>query len=448
MPDDLSRKVDAPHGEPSKSPAAPAPVKEKKKKKPLAVVESDQSSAVEEEKNKVVSIVRRLEEEHDKRQTGRSGSTWFLISALLCIALPTFIAGVFYYFVVADRYAAEARFAVRGNEQPVVDALGMLAGLPSSQNVSDSYMVADYITSREMVRRLEQQLPLRQIFADDKADFLNRLNPNVSLESFVKYWNKRVDVVFDATKGTIAVEVQAFSPESASRIATAILDNVRELVNDISASARRDAVQFASRELARAELRLRKAKRAVLDFRLANNELDPTLTAESVLKIAANLEAERAQLATQLASVSGYLSDDAPSIQMLKSRIAALQSEIGRIQGQISDGSSLDAETQDTAQGHDAQSGAMASTIGEYQELEASQEFAAKAYATALASLERARAEAERTQAYLAIYMPPTPTDEAAYPRRAFSVLVVFVLSAVIWAIGLLSYLTIRDHVA
>jgi capsular polysaccharide transport system permease protein len=399
------------------------------------------------EKEKVVHIVRRLKEEALESRALRR-RPWLLLSILACVALPTFVAALFYVFVAADRYVSEARFAVRSNEAPAADALGMITGLPSSAIVSDSYIVADYVISRDMVAELERRLPLRTIYADERADFFSRLDPEVTLEELVEYWQSRVDVYYDSTKNTIAVEVQAFSPDAAERIAREIVDIVRLLVNDLSAQARRDAVQFAAAEVMRAELRVRGARSDLLVFRVKNNELDPTESASATLTIAAELEGERSRLASQLASLSGYLAEDAPSIQMLKSRIAALDGEIGRIQGQISQ-----AETKPGGPGPDAAGegeiapeGAIASIVGEYQELVLNQEFAETAYTAALGSLERARAEATRNQSYLAIYAHPDKAQQPTYPVRWLGILIVLVVSATLWAIGVFGFLTVKDH--
>ena len=95
------------------------------------------------------------------------------MSVLAAIALPTFVAALFYIFIASDRYVSEARFAIRNNESQAIDALGMITGMPSSQLTSDSYIVADYVVSRDMVKELEQRLPFRTIYA--KADFISRV---------------------------------------------------------------------------------------------------------------------------------------------------------------------------------------------------------------------------------------------------------------------------------
>jgi capsular polysaccharide transport system permease protein len=424
---------------PSKPKLVPVPDDPGKAVKPAA----EALPAARDEKSKVVHIVQRLQE--GVGHTALKQRPWVLISVLACIALPTFIASVYFFAIAADRYISEAHFAVRSNDDQSISPLGFITGLPSSQIMSDSFIVADYVGSLEMVAALEERLPLREMYRDDSADFFSRLGSDVSQEELIKYWGNRIDVHFDSAKQTISLEVQAFRPEHAQRIASEIMDIVGNLVNELSANARRDAVQFSAEQLARTELRVRAARQAILEFRVAHNELDPSMTAETTQKITTELEGERSRLASELASLSNYLSDTAPSMQMLKSRIAALDGEIDRIKRQVSEASE---PTGDTADGAGAPSGALASVVGQYQELLLEQEFSEKAYTAALASLDRARAEAARAQSYLAIFGNPMVAEDNTYPRRWTNVFVVLMVSAMLWAIGALGFLTVRDHMA
>jgi capsular polysaccharide transport system permease protein len=443
MADEASRKGEVAPAAVKSTALRPAPAKPRLA---VAAVKPNPRPAQEEEAKKVIHIVQRLQEEAS-RTTRLKRAPWIPLSLAVCILLPTAITALFYLFIASDRFVSEARFAVRSNETQAIDALGMFTGLPSGQIVSDSYIVADYIASRDMVEKLLQRLPLRAMYAD--GDYFSRIGEDYTLEDLVQYWQKHIDVYYDSTKNTISAEVQAFKPADADRIAREVVDLARVLVNDLSAQARRDAVQFASTEVARAELRVRGARDDVLAFRIAHNELDPTQTAEATLGIAAQLEAERSKLASDLASLSGYLSDDAPSVQMLKSRITALAGEVERIQGQISTGVSKKGSGAAESGGGTgtAPPDALASVVGQYQELTINQEFAEKAYTAALATLEHARSEANRTQTYLAIYGQPSIAEEPAYPLRWLNICVVFALSSILWALGLLGVMVVRDHV-
>jgi capsular polysaccharide transport system permease protein len=405
-----------------------------------AVAKPLPSVAPADEKNKVVHIVERLREDATKRLS-RKRSFWLPVSLAVSVALPTLLACIYYGLIAADRYVSEARFAIRTSEQQAADVLGLVTGMPAATVVSDSYIVTDFVGSREMVDELERRLPLRDIYSGPLADFLTRLDPEVTIEELVDYWNERVDVFFDPAKNTVTLRVEAFVPEDADRIAREIVDVVDSLVNDLSAQARRDAVQFAASEVSRAELRIRAARDNMIEFRSENRQFDPAATAEASLQIVGSLEAQRSELSSQLAALTGYLSDDAPSVQMLRARIAALEEEIERIQSQMAQGGST--SSAETTAGDDALPGVLA----EYQELLLEQQFAETAYTAALGSLERARAEADRQQAYLAIYVHPSVAEDATYPRRLLNILVVLLLSAVAWAVGALAFLSIRDHI-
>jgi capsular polysaccharide transport system permease protein len=393
------------------------------------------------EQDNIVQFVRRLQEEVQEQPQRKIG--WPAISAIACILVPTFLAAVYYLLIATDQYVSEARFSVRSNEAQVADALGMLTGMPRATVVSDSYIVADYIESREMVAELEQRLPLREIYSGPRADFLMRLDPKTTEEGMVSYWEDVVSVLFDTTKSTIELQVRAFDPAHAQRITSEIVNVVRTLVNEISAQSRRDAVQFAAAEVARSELRVRGARQDMLAFRTEHNEFDPAQTASATLGRVAQLETERSQLKSQLSSIDGYLSDEAPSVQMLQSKISAVEEEIARVENEISTSSS------DSSSGSaPGASNALAGVLAEYQELVINQQFAENAYTAALASLERARTEADRTQSYLAVYLQPSVPDEATYPRRILNIFIVFVLCCILWAVGSLGYLTVRDHMA
>lgn len=460
MADDATQTAEAPANAPTAKTAKVASVSPKKREQQgrrrrpkLISANADNdavSAAADAEREKIVHIVQRFQEESKTPQT-LGERPYLLISVLVVVALPTLIAAFFYIFIAADRFVSEARFAVRSNEAPAFDALGMLTGMPSSQIVSDSYIVVDYITSRDMMVELERRLPIREIFSRDEADFVYTLDADLSLDSLVEYWKGRVTTFYDSTKNTIVVAVDAFRAEDAEKVVGEVVAIVRNLVNDLSAQARRDAVQFAASEVARAELRVRDARQQILEFRIANKQLDPTQSASATLSIAAQLEAERSKLSSQLASLMSYLSDEAPSVQVLKARIAALDGEIANINSLVAtpaanSGSSSTGIGSEVGEAM-AQSGAMATVVGQYQELLINQEFAEKAYAASLASLERARSEAARTQSYLAIYGQPSSAQEATYPRRYLNILIVFIMSLVAWAIGALGFLAVRDHV-
>ncbi len=313
----------------------------------------------DEQGHKVVRIVRQLSENAGEPVVKKR--SWTLISAFIVIVLPTLLAAIFYLFIAADRYTAEVAFSVRGAS--------------GDADHPDSYLIADFIDSPEIVRQLMQRLPLRTIYSTRKADYFSRLSGDAPFEALSSYWHHHVDAYYDSAKSTISIEVQAFTPDDALNVATETLNIIENLVNNLGLQARQDALSTASADADAAADRSRQTRQDLLDFEQAHGGV--------------------AGATAGTAAVAGVTTAD----------------------------------------------------IAAFQVMQAKQTFADKAYADALSRLEQARADAGRTTAYLAVFAQPQKPEQATYPRRIFNVLVVFLLSAVVWAVGALGALTIRDHI-
>ena len=72
--------------------------------------------------------------------------------------------------------------------------------------------------------------------------------------------------------------------------------------------------------------------------------------------------------------------------------------------------------------------------------------FADKQFASALASLESARSEAERKQLYLERLVTPNLPDKALEPRRIRSVFMVLAVGLLAWGVVSLLVASIKEH--
>ncbi len=370
---------------------------------------------------------------------------WLRNSALLAIALPTVIASVYFGLIASDQYVTESQFAVRGSDGGTSpDILGVITGFSSSSSStsSDSFILQQYIHSREMVDKLQNQLDLRTIFTSPEADFFSRLSGSATTEELVNYWRSMTKVSFDATSGILTVAVRAYTPEESQKLGAAVLESSENLINNLSRRAREDGVRYSKEELSRSELRLKFARQAIRDFRDREQSLDPSKTAESRLGILSKLEGELANAEAELAGVASFLSSDAPSVKVLNNRIGAIKQQIVDERSKIGGSAARAAQGQNVTAAGKVLSG----VISEYEELAVEREFAEKAYVTSLAAVERARMEAERQVRYVTTFVQPKLADEALYPLRLQSVLIVFLIAGVLWAMGVLLFYAVRDH--
>lgn len=359
------------------------------------------------------------------------------LSFALCVALPIGLATLYFGLIASDRYAASAAFSVRGIEAGIgLDGIGALTGLASTgSTTADSYVVLDYLESRALVEALEARTAFRQSASNPTRDRLTRLSPDAPVEDLVAYWRRQIETSFDPTSGILRFTVQSTTPEHARDLARAILSLTQALVNDLSARARHDALQFAETEVKRQEDRLRKALAALRQFRASAQSLDPSASAALDIELLATLEARLLDLNARITSVSAQLDADAPSLAALRAQAGALEEQISARRRLLSA----------TDAGPDT---ALPDQLSAYETLEVERRFAEQAYASALASLEQARRDADRNQRYLAVHLEPALPQAAEYPHRIRATLLIAFAATALWGIGTLLTYSVRDHLS
>ena len=373
-------------------------------------------------------------------QASSSRFGFFLkVSFVLMVALPTLIATLFFAFVASDQFATESRFAVRGSSggSSAVD-LGGLFSLGSGAvdaESSDSYIVQEFIQSREMVELLIEKANFIAVYSRDSADAFYRLDPEGSIEDFVEYWRMMSSVKFDTDTGIINLRVRAFRPQDAQKLTETVIEESEKLVNDLSLRAREDSLQSARREVAIAEQRYADSRKALAAYRGDEQEIDPAATATSRQTLVGELEGELARLRSELRALKTTMSEESPRVVYVETRIEALRN-------QIQDERERMAEEEISGQP------GLTERLSRFEELTAEREFAEKAYVSTLSALEAARMEALKQQRYLAVFVEARTPQDALYPEGIRWTLVIFGALILAWGIVALISAAVRDRVA
>ena len=354
---------------------------------------------------------------------------------MLVVVLPTLLTAIYYYGFAADQYVSEAQFVVRSsNRQPASGGLGSLlttVGLSHSQD--DTYPVNDFIMSRDAAKLLVDREDLRAILKRPEADIWSRY-PNFlyddKFESLFKRYKDFVSVHLDTSSGISDLTVKAFRAEDARRIANALLSDAEALVNRMNVRARRDAINMTQTEVDRAEQRVTEVQTALTAYRTRQNTIDPTKASTGLLDMIGRLSQESASSKAQLSELL-RTSPQSPQIPGLRNRIGALDRQVAEEKLKVvGDNSSI------------------AVSLGEFERLQLSREFADKSLSSAIGSLEAARVEAQRQQLYLERVVEPNLADAALYPKRFNGVATVLLAALLIYGIGWLLYAGVREHTA
>jgi capsular polysaccharide transport system permease protein len=366
------------------------------------------------------------------------GALWK--SFLLCVILPTFCYLFYGLFIASDEYVAEARLTVRASQEQkqgggsgldVSSIISKVTGGGSKSTVQDAFIVVNYIKSRAIIVDLGGREYLEKVYARGDADFFSRLRKGEDIEELWLYWKSKVKANIDTMSGIITLQVQAYTPEDATRIAQSIVDLSEHLVNEISKRSRTDSVERGEAEVRLAQEKLARARQQLLQFRNANVLIDPITKAKSIGEMIGKLKLERLELDNNLQSLSGILTADAPSQRLQRTRLETIDKQIVALQQKLTD-----------TKGDDT----VSSQLATFENLELDEKFTERMYTVAQAAYEKARQERERQLLYLIVVVRPTMPESATFPQVPLTTSLVFSSLLVIWGIGALLTAAIKDQ--
>lgn len=391
---------------------------------------ADRSAAVAESLRQIARVSRFVDRKKGIRsyQSHVKSDPWVPVLFVLCFVLPALCGAIYYGVIASDRYVTEARFALRpaigSVDKAAPDSVGTNSGVPHQMVAQDTLITYNYVLSRPMVEIVAGQLPLREMFGRGSIDVLSRFDTEEPVEKLVKYWRKRVDVDIEQGSGILTLTVNAFDPAESLAITKAILAESERMVNDLTTTARRDAVAESARELKLAEERMARIRLAVRDLRNRDGVLDAQKTNETNLKVIGELRGTRIKLAVDLTMSQRDLSPESRRIQDLKAQIKDIDDNIARLERQAA---SADPD----------QKRLLSDALTRFEALDNEREDAEKYYAKVLAASERARIIAERQIEFFNLVVLPVKAESAQQPRRILMTSLIAAGSAMLFAAAL-----------
>ncbi len=352
---------------------------------------------------------------------------------LLTVLIPTVLASVYYGLIASDVYISESRFVVRSSQrQSQVGGIGaLLQSTGFSRSQDDTYSVHDFVLSRDALRELLTRVDVKKALQPDPIDAVNRfpgLGFDDSFEAFYRHYKKYVTIEYDTVSSISTLYVRAYTADDAQKIDDILLTMGERLINALNDRSRADLVGSARKEVALAEERAKNASLALSGFRSKQSLFDPDRQSLLQLQGVAKLQDELLSMQAQLAQLQ-QLSPDNPQIAPLRSRIEQMRKTIAIESSRVAGGE-----------------GSLTSKSTGYDRLLLEKTFAERQLASAFASLETARNDAQRQQLYLERLVQPNKPDKALEPRRGRTVLMVFVLGLILWGVVSLVVASIKEH--
>ncbi len=367
----------------------------------------------------------------------RSPWRWQLF---LFVVLPTLISAVYFTLIASSRYSSETQAIVSkesDNAGSLLQGLlgdtgivGLLGGGGGGGGASQGQVLVAFIQSTEMLQELEQTISINKMYTRPEIDFFSRLAPDSPFEDRYEYFKRRISVEWDGQSQIVKIRAEAFTPQDAQTIVKTIVALSETKLNGMAVRQNKDMVTFAESEVQRAEARLSQARVTVEQFRRNNSDIDPVATAEAVGNLVSSIQQELASARGKKAESLAFMRPNSAQVLAAQARIAELENQT---KNQLSN---LAGPQQDT----------LSDRVTRYETLMIEEEFARRAYTSAMAFFETARAKTAQSNSYVLDFVPPFLPQDSTEPRPFRNTIVVLLACLLLLGVGNLVVISIREQ--
>lgn len=341
---------------------------------------------------------------------------------------------VFYFtFIAADRYVSHMSVTVKATDGSAAVLTGLEGILGSNSNSSeDIKYLKEYITSLDMLKKLEKKINIREIYQKQKIDFMYNLYSWTKQESYLKYYQNMVSANFDDTTGLLNIEVQGFSPEDAHTIATAILEESEIFMNELSHNISREQLKFSEAELAKAREKYEIARNQMALFQNTYSVVDPKSQVATKATFITEIELKISQKETELNTMLSYLNESAPQVVALRAELKALNAQLEKEKNKVAS---------------DLPQDKLNNVALEFQSLALDFGFAEDVYKAALKAVETTRIEMSRKVKQLVVIQSPSTPESAEYPNKSYNIFTIFIVLTLFYRLtGLIRMIMVESR--
>lgn len=353
---------------------------------------------------------------------------------LFFVALPTVIAGWYYFSVATPLYATDTQFRIQMAEPTGSSAGGGLLGSSPMATNTDAVGVQSYLTSRAAMLRLDEEIGFKRTFQSASIDPIKRLPANASNEDVYGVYKDSIQIGYDPTEGVINMEVIAPDPELSKEISLTLIKYAEEQVDQMTARLRDDQMKGARKNYEDAEANVLAAQRRVQELQTQLGVLDPQAESSVVMGQVSQLEG---QLTEKRLELGQLLANPRP----VNSRVEAVRGDIERLEQMITDTRRQLTQKNETRN-------SLATITGELRIAEGDLETRQGLLSSAAEQMEAAQIEANKQVRYLSLSVSPVPPDEPTYPKALQNTLVAFLIFMAIYLMLSLTVSILREQVS
>lgn len=349
------------------------------------------------------------------------------------VLLPTLIAGWYFNVTATPMYSTKSEFLILAADNAGGAGIGsFLTGTPYA-TAQDSIATQSFLTSKEAMIRLDEEMGFKAHFSQDWIDPIQRLDKDASNEQAYKLFQKNVIIGYDPTEGVIRMEVITADPQVAAGFSRQLISYAEARINYLSQQKRADGMRDASSSFDNARIERRKAQEALVQLQLKGSVLDPQSVIAGLRGQINNFEIQLQDKELQLAAL---LDNARPN----KAKVDGTRGDVRRLNNVLQ---SLKDRMTDASQGENS----LAQLTVNIQMAQADLATRDLLLQSALQQVEQTRMEANRQVRYLTTSVKPVASEEASYPRRFENTILAFLVFAGIYMMISLTASILREQV-
>jgi capsular polysaccharide transport system permease protein len=351
---------------------------------------------------------------------------------LFVVVLPLIVSTLYFGFLSSDIYISESKFVVRAPDKPASTGLGVILKTAGFANAGDEmYAAQSYAISRDALHAINRNGAFETAYTRPDISIFDRygsFGARNSFEHLYKYFTGKVGIQNDSSSSITTLSVRAFNPRDAYRFNEQLLEVSEATVNRLNNRGRQDLLHQAEQEVGEAKANSQAAALALAAYQNRSGVVDPEKQAMAQMQMISKLQDQLIAARTELTQLKRYTPEN-PRIPVIETEMATLQHQMDVEMGKVA-GSNR----------------SLAASSVQFQRLTLQTQFADKQLAAALASLEEARSEASRKQAYVERIVQPNLPDAPLEPRRFRGIFATFAISLLAYGILRMLLAGVREH--
>ncbi len=345
--------------------------------------------------------------------------------------IPFLVSAFYVLFVQTELYQSSATVLIKDLKPTATPSDFLSALVPNStSNMQDSKLIEKFIYSQEMFSKVDEKFGLRQHYMSEALDPLERQYSFSSSEDFIELYRKRLIITYDELSSTLDISFLHTDAKTAREILEYIVVQAEKKLNMYDKENGSELLDFLKKQEKQNKKILLSSIEKLLAYQNTHKTIDPSMDIKAKSSILSTLEGKVIQKEIEYANLKQYMNINSIELRTLKGEIRSLKKKLESIRNELSGSSKKE----------------LNENLFEFETLKSDVEFSKERYKQTLIQLDMAMIQATQNAKNFIIITKPTLSDEYSSPKKAKSIVTLFMLLFMVYGIVSMVYSIIKDH--